>query len=520
MLDRSTLRSESLVGVVMAAPPCVRVAPDGETSAEFLHDESKLAAIGVASLALPETLTALREVVSWHAHERHAVAVSGSRTGVAGGAVPEEGSHLVSLSALRGVCEVDLSQMSPTATVLAGTWLSELNAHLARQHPGLVFPVDPTETSASLGGMVATNAGGARSFRFGATRPWVEALTIELPSARTLHLRRGRERVEHGVLSLDDGGELRHLRVSPIPKPATKNAIGYGLEEDGDALDLWIGSEGTLGIVSEVTVRLEWQRESRLGYLQFFDRVVDAFAFVATLRGDATLRTTAVEFLDARSHQLARESGKPAVERVLQMAGEGSVSVFVEIGYDGDDALSRIAARLLEMVEEAGGNPEASVAGASEDELRDIRALRHAVPERVNAMIAQRRQRHPSLHKIATDMAVPDTELTWVFQRYSEVFGGAGLDFAAFGHVGNNHFHVNILPRDPSELARAKECYAVLAAEVVARRGSIAAEHGIGRIKKGLLPLQYGADTMADLRAVKRWIDPLWRLNRGVLIDP
>jgi D-lactate dehydrogenase (cytochrome) len=138
----------------------------------------------------------------------------------------------------------------------------------------------------------------------------------------------------------------------------------------------------------------------------------------------------------------------------------------------------------------------------------------------VNAIIAQRRERHPGLHKIATDMAVPDESLAWVYVRYREVIGGAGLDFAAFGHVGNNHFHVNILPRDEAELTSAKRCYAVLADEIVARGGCVSAEHGIGRIKKGFMAVQYAAPVVESFRAVKRWADPGWRLNRGILIDP
>ncbi len=520
MSDASAhLRSEALVGVVSSPPSAVLRSPDAATIADFLHDESKLAATGVASLARPTTLDELRQVLAWHAHERHAVSVSGSRTGVTGGAVPDPESHMVSLGDLRGILRVDDGD-HPSATVLAGTWLSELNAHLAACHPDLVFPVDPTETSASFGGMVSTNAGGARSFRFGAMREWVEALSIELPSARTLRLRRGAARAADGVLWLDDGGASRRLAIAPILKPTTKNAAGYGFSADRDPIDLFIGAEGTLGVISEVTVRLQRRRDVRLGYLQFFPQVDGAFDYVDALRNDPRLRTTAIEFLDARSHALARESGKPAVDRVLQAAGDAACSVFVEVDYAGDEELADAAERLAALVAQAGGDPEASLAGVGEGELRDIRAFRHAVPERVNALIAQRRERYPGLHKVATDMAVPDAALRWVFARYHEVLGGVGLDFAAFGHVGDNHFHVNILPRDEVELAMATACYAVLAAEIVARGGCVAAEHGIGRIKKGFLPMQYDAATIATMRAVKRWVDPDWRLNRGILLDP
>ena len=500
-------------------PACVRLAPNAADIADYLHDESKLASAGVSSLAVPHSLAELREVMCWHAAGHHLVSLSGTRTGVTGGAVPETGAHLVSLSDLRGVLRIDDGTDVPTATVLGGTWLSELTAYLATHHAGLVFPVDPTETSASLGGMVSTNAGGARSYRFGSMRPWVQGLTVELASGRTLHLTRGVQRAEGGRLDLRDGDDERRLEIGAIPKPSTKNAIGPGFEIDGDALDLFVGAEGTLGVVSEVTVRLFRSHESRMGFLQFFAEVSQAFAFVNALRAAQTLRTTAMEFLDARSHALARESGKASVDRVLHIAPANSCSVLVEIAYDGDDELATIVERLEAMVVGAGGDITLSLAGDTEGDLKDIRAFRHAVPERVNAIIAQRREQHPGLHKIATDMSVRNDDLWWIFDMYQKRLTAAGLDFAVFGHVGNNHFHVNILPRDEGELKRAKAIYAGFALDVVARGGAVAAEHGIGRIKKGFLAVQYDAVTMNALRAVKRWADPEWRLNRGVLID-
>jgi D-lactate dehydrogenase (cytochrome) len=518
--DPSVLRAESRVGVVTSPPAGVHQAPDPATISDFLHDESKLSATGVASLATPASVAELRAILAWHAHEHHAVTVSGARTGVAGGAVPEPGSHLVSLVALRGVLRVVEGEHASTATVLAGTTLAELNDYLAAHHPDLTFPVDPTETSASIGGMVATNAGGARSFRFGAVRGWVAGLTVELPSARTLTLSRGVERVKDGALLLEDGEPARHLAIPPIPKPATKNAIGYGLDADGSAIDLWIGAEGTLGVVSEVVVRLRRRAGGTLGYLQFFETPDHAFRFVHAVRGDSTVGATSIEFLDARSHALARESGKPAVARVLHVAPAGTCSVFTEAEYRDEEELQGVAGRLSALASAAGGEPHASLAGVDAHALRDVRTFRHAVPESINAIIARRRATHPSLHKIATDMAVPDDALAWVFDRYRSVLGGEGLDFAIFGHVGDNHFHVNILPRDEEEMARARACYALLAREVVARGGAVAAEHGIGRIKKRFLPIQYSPQTMSVLRAIKRWVDPEWRFNQGILIDP
>ena len=513
------LEARNFAGEGTARPASVRVAPTPGDVADLLRDESRMTAPGVASVAEPSTVDELRQVLAWHASQGHAVTVSGARTGVAGGAVPEVTTHLVSVAKLRGITAIDLASTPPTVRALAGTTLRELQAALAEKARGFALPLDPTEAGASVGGMVATNAAGSRAYRFGATRDWVQALTVELASGRTLHLTRGHDRADGDAVTVADG-DTRTAHLPAIPKPHTKNSIGYGFTPGGDVLDLFIGSEGTLGVVSEVTFRLMPVTESRLAFLQCLASPAQAFDLVDAIRADAGLRTTALEFLDARSHELARETGKAEVLRVLAQAPPGSCSLFAEFGYDDDAGLESTIERVLAHVAAVGGDESAGLAGVDEAVLKDIRAFRHAVPERINATIAERRQQHPALHKIATDMAVENQHLRWVYDLYSSRLTAAGLDHAIFGHVGNNHFHVNILPKDEQELARAKTIYKEFATALVARGGCVSAEHGIGRIKKAFLPVQYGDDTLATMRAAKRWLDPEWRLNPGVLIDP
>ena len=514
------LEARDLAGPVTAAPGCLRLAPPAADVADLLRDESRLAAAAVASVAEPGTVDELRQVLGWHARHRHAVTVSGARTGVTGGAVPDAATHLVSVARLRGVVGLDVDADPPCVRALAGTTLRDLQAHLAVHAPGWTLPLDPTEAGASVGGMVATNAAGSRALRFGATRDWVVGLTVELASGRTLELRRGRDRAAGDAITLADGDDRRTTHLQAIPKPHTKNSVGYGFVPDGDVLDLFVGSEGTLGVVSDVTFRLMPATGSRLAFLQFFATPAQAFAFVELLRTASMLETMAIEFLDARSQALAGETGKPEVLRVLAHAPAGSCSVFAEVAYNGKGELEEAIAEVLGLVTIAGGDDEAGLAGLDDQVLRDIRVFRHAVPERINATIAMRREQHPTLHKLATDMAVEDEDLRWVFDLYETRLTEAGLDHAIFGHVGNNHFHVNILPKDEAELQRAKAIYAEFAAAIVARGGCVSAEHGIGRIKKHFLPVQYGQETLDAMRAAKRWLDPEWRLNPGVLINP
>lgn len=160
---------------------------------------------------------------------------------------------------------------------------------------------------------------------------------------------------------------------------------------------------------------------------------------------------------------------------------------------------------------------ERTWAATSRSELEEIRGMRHTLPERINALILQRREEVPGLTKLAADCAVPDEALDRMMAEYRSVLDNAGLEHAVFGHIGNAHLHVNILPRNAGELARAKEAAASLARTAVALGGSVSGEHGIGKLKKGLLGLQYTPQELDGLRSLKDQLDPAGLLNPGVL---
>ncbi|MDD3545651.1 MAG: FAD-linked oxidase C-terminal domain-containing protein, partial [Kiritimatiellae bacterium] len=142
-----------------------------------------------------------------------------------------------------------------------------------------------------------------------------------------------------------------------------------------------------------------------------------------------------------------------------------------------------------------------------------------AVPEQVNAIIADRKRGCPDLTKLGTDLSVPNYRLPDVMRLYRRDLHDANLEHVIFGHIGNNHLHVNIMPRDMDEYSRGKELYRAWAGQVVDWGGSVSAEHGIGRLKKDLLALMYGPETVAGMRALKRLFDPADRLNAGRLFD-
>ena len=141
------------------------------------------------------------------------------------------------------------------------------------------------------------------------------------------------------------------------------------------------------------------------------------------------------------------------------------------------------------------------------------------MPETVNAIIARRKAEVQEIHKVGTDMAVPPQRLGEVIALYRDRLEASGLEYLIFGHIGDSHLHVNILPRSEQELADAMELYGEFARRVVAMGGSVSAEHGIGRLKKAFLLLQYGPEKLQEMRAVKQALDPRGMLNPGVLFS-
>lgn len=152
-------------------------------------------------------------------------------------------------------------------------------------------------------------------------------------------------------------------------------------------------------------------------------------------------------------------------------------------------------------------------------DLEIHKVFRHATPEAVNLLIDQRRKECPGLTKLGTEMSVPDEQLETVMQLYRDDLAAAGLEYVIFGHVGNNHVHVNILPRSMEELAEGKALYLKWAAEVVAVGGSVSAEHGIGKIKVSLLKIMFGLEGIAAMRELKKIFDPEGVLNPGNLFS-
>lgn len=565
---------------VSSSEPCPRVSGRRRVAAEFsgyLEDESRTSAEPVEVIFFPETIGQVCSAVRECARDGLSVTVTGARTGIVGGAVPLESNAVLALEKLNHIHSLryEAERDEFFARVEAGVILSEFHEALrtTASHDlpwadaetrragerridqagrGLFYPVDPTETSAQLGGTISTNASGARTFYYGPTREWVEAITVVLASGEVLRLRRG-ETVAPSppdskfILETTDGTR-RELPVPHLNLPATKHQAGYHMAPppgaDGiDAIDLFIGSEGTLGVVVEAELRLTFPPRERLFATAFLPTEDRAVRFVEEIRSHSrrkstadsnsspeasegmalsdgiALRPLAMEYIGPEAVRLLRDKRERegASSGVPPLREDAGCAVYLELAFDGDDELRRCYEMLEELLREAGTGPAETWAGFSPKDLDGMKGFRHAVPEHVNGIIGRRKREVPGLHKVGTDMAVPDERLEEALALYRSRLGESGLEHVIFGHVGDNHLHVNILPRSEEELERAMDLYGEFAREVVKMGGSVAAEHGIGRLKKLFLPIQFGEDELAAMQRVKDGLDPEGLFNPGVL---
>jgi FAD/FMN-containing dehydrogenase len=406
------------------------------------------------------------------------VTVAGASTGVTGGAAPL-GGWVLSLEKL-----TRLEIHTGYATVGAGVPLADLQAAAARS--GQFYPPDPTETSASIGGNISTNASGSRSFKYGATRRWTERLRVVLADGRAMDKGRG------DAIDFDPG-------TTPVPN-VTKNTAGYLLRRGMDWVDLFCGSEGTLGAITEARLGLLPAPRAVLAGVVFFEADDAALDAVDAWRSTGTRM---LEYLDARSLELLR----PRFPEI-PAAARAAVLFDQELSSEDDAEVDH----WLERIEAAHAMGEESWFATAARDRERFRLFRHALPEVVNDTV-----RRAGALKMHTDYAVPLARnremLAYYRTRLEEEFPGR---YVIFGHIGDAHVHVNLFS-DPSDPAPANALLMEFARQAVSLGGTVSAEHGLGKRKRHLLALQYAPEDIARMRAVKVRLDLGNILGRGTL---
>ena len=323
---------------------------------------------------------------------------------------------------------------------------------------------------------------------------------------------------EEGTFEIvNTAGERRTLTIPDYRLPETKCAAGFFTAPGMDLIDLFIGSEGVLGIVTQVDVALI-KSEPKISIVQFLEDDYQAVRLTASLRSDQRIKLDFLEFYSGNALNLLRrvQAEAPSTVNMPPIPDEARSALFFELNYDSQSNNDHLVL-LQEIIRQHGADPALSWAAHEPRELERFKVFRHLLPETVNSIIAERKKSIPKLHKLGTDLAVPDDHLMDIWTHYQENCDALNLEWVAFGHIGNNHIHVNILPRSIEELNQGLELYQLFAQKAVEWGGAVSAEHGIGKIKQNFLALMFTPEQISQMQHVKAVFDPDYLLNPGDL---
>jgi FAD/FMN-containing dehydrogenase len=458
----------SVLGTFAEALAAERIRVDTDSLSVWGRDRTTSFPSNPRAILFPETTAEVAAIVRSANAGGFALVPSGGRTGLSGGAVARTGEVVVSLDRMNRV-----ERFNPTDRLLtcqAGV-ITQVVQETA-QAQGLFYPVDFASAGSShIGGNVATNAGGIRVIRYGLTRQWIAGLTVVTGTGEVLHL-------NHGLI---------------------KNATGYDLRH------LFIGSEGTLGIITEVDVRLCMQAEPQRVLVLAVPLLSGLMQILAAF--SARIELSAFEFFSdlAMRRVIARGRG---VRPFTEASSESPLYALLEFDESAEEEALRIFESLLEVNVVTDG-----VISRSDAQAKALWALR----ENISECLAPERPYKNDISVRIED--VPDflTSIDLlVSRRYPD------FEVCWYGHIGDGNLHLNILkPPSLDEAEFVAVCHHIspeLFAEVRKRGGSISAEHGVGLLKREFLGFSRSAQEVAAMRAIKAVFDPNGVLNPGKLL--
>ncbi|MEU2348048.1 FAD-linked oxidase C-terminal domain-containing protein [Modestobacter sp. NPDC049651] len=458
------LGSSTIAGALAAALPADRLVTDPDVLAAYAHDDAEWAPWELpAALVRARSAEEVQAVVRACIEHRVPVVARGAGTGLSGGANAAAGCVVVSLEQMTAVLAVD--ELERYAVVQPGVVNDDLRAHVAQF--GLWYPPDPASSPwSTIGGNVATNAGGLCCVKYGVTRDYVLALQV-----------------------VTGTGELVRLG-----RRTAKGVAGF------DLTALMVGSEGTLGIVTEVTVRLRPLREPERTVAGYFDSVVDAGRAVTAVAA-AGLTPSALELVD-RACLVAVDAWKN-----MGLSADANAVLLGRVDTPGA-AGDAEAAAMLAAFEGAG----ATFAAVSSD------------PAEADALFAARRLAYPALERLGPvlteDVCVPKGAVPEMLARIEAIGARYDTHIANIAHAGDGNLHPLLITPAGDEPARerAQQAFDAIIAEALALGGTVTGEHGVGLLKREGLRRELDPAVLEMHRAVKAALDPHGILNPGKVV--
>lgn len=485
-----------------------------DTIRPYLKDASNLGGGYADEVVFPEDENDVVQVLDEACHARIPVTIAGNGTGLVGGRIPF-GGIVLSTEKLGGLRQIHQAA-GEAGYVITGPAITLRALQAAVSAEGFLYPPDPTEQNAFIGASVATNASGACTFKYGATRTWVRRLKVVLATGDILELRRGECLADkEGYLFLKGSRNLFELKLPQYRMPAGKHSAGYYTAPGMSALDLFIGSEGTLGVITEIELGLISKPQELFSGIVFFEREEDAWRLADRVRKESVknraywvtghVDVRALEYFDSYSLDILRSA-------YAQIPQNAQAAIFFEQEILPDSG-KKIVDQWYLLCQGCRVLLDQSWFSQSAKEHDEYRVFRHAIPVLVNSIL---RQYHQT--KIGTDFTVSNEHFFDLFELYRWSLRDAGLRYCIFGHIADNHLHVNLLPQNDQEADRGWEIYRKIACRIIQWGGTISAEHGVGKIKREYLLDMFGQSGLREMAVIKKKLDPCLILGRGNII--
>jgi D-lactate dehydrogenase (cytochrome) len=457
---------------------------------------------------LPSDEKGIIEILKEANSKKQKITIAGNHTGLSGGCVPL-GGIVISTEKMNKILEINSENKS--AIVEPAVILREFQNKVREYN--LLYPPDPTEKNCFIGGTLSTNASGEKTFKYGSTRVYVEKLDILLADGDQLKLERGKFKAEGYTIYIKTENRKEYkLEIPIINMPLTKNAAGYYCKKDMDAIDLFVGSEGTLGLITKVQLKLVPHPEQIISCIIFFDNEKDALQFINEARNKSyktrieksnnTIDALALEFLDVNSLNFIKEDYN-------QIPPNAKAAVWFEQEVNPDNG-EELLDSWMKLVSENNGNEESAWFAMNEKEKEEIQGLRHKVSLKVADYLSQN-----NVKKLGTDSAVPDKKFLEFYYFCTKEIQKNKFNYIAYGHFGNSHLHMNMLPKNEEEYNKGKIIYRNIYRKAVDLGGTVSAEHGIGKLKTEYLLDMYEEKIMSKMAEIKKVLDPNLILGVG-----
>ncbi|MCY3410271.1 MAG: FAD-binding oxidoreductase [Candidatus Heimdallarchaeota archaeon] len=490
---------------------------------QYLVDEAALIKGTADKIFFPRTPHQVAEIIIDANINKIPVSISGGGTGLSGGRVPL-GGWIIATDKMVSV-EKATGWRDPVSGIEYGLELIEVDDSTALlrvpvamplqsiqdfcKETGWYYPPDPTERTSFIGGNVATNASGARTFKYGPTKEWVYSIKVVDPRGRLLEISMN-DPIQRINELFDEDVSIPKLTLPNTSKHVAGPVIGDNL------IDVFIGSGGMFGVIIEVTLKLIRPKDI-LNMFVFCPSISSALELVKICRHqlDSSSYPVAlsVEYVDARCINImkTKKSSLP----------DSDALIILEQEYSGENELDKCLEFYLDSFEKLG--IEDTMVAQTFSEIESHKELRHIIPETVNTLVKGKGQA-----KLGTDFAVPHERYGDLLNRcmtkgeeFERLFPSETIGYAIWSHAGDSHIHLNFLPQTTEETQKAKEFMLELMKLVVSWDGTIAAEHGLGKKifnNKPALFYQFGDDGIYQIHKLKKQLDPNNILNQGNLV--